>query len=429
MSLVLAPGQALYLTTGTPVANQALSMASFAIPGGSPNSSLVTATGTTPVTLAQAVYGAAPTVISSLQIFNPDTGPLAVKLTVQSGTGEPITVYDNPAVPVNGMVSYEGGGGWQLLGLGIPEELPQFAPVAANQVLAGPSSGSAALPAFRGLAAADIPSLPLTTLAPQAADTLVANATGASASPTAVALGVGLTFSGGSLQNTISIPLDYISGLKMVWNSGTSISVTSGATYIPSLGYCFANGSLLTLSGLALAASTWYHVYLYNNGGAPAIECVTTAPAAPYYGTARCKTGDTSRRYVGSVLTDASGGVINFDHASQAGRVDYKHNINDDGLYVLNNGVATTLTTFSLAGAIPVTAVRFVGYLENASTQIAYLQVPSLTGPADFPVSFARPSSRLSAEYLVENQNAAYLLSGSSSSGFNVWVQGYVFER
>ncbi|MGA0588103.1 hypothetical protein ACO2Q2_13380 [Dyella sp. KRB-257] len=61
-----------------------------------------------------------------------------------------------------------------------------------------------------------------------------------------------------------------------------------------------------------MTASTFYHVYLYNNAGVAAIECVTTAPASPYYGTARTKTGDTSRRYIGSVLTDASANIYNF---------------------------------------------------------------------------------------------------------------------
>lgn len=102
------------------------------------------------------------------------------------------------------------------------------------------------------------------------------------------------------------IPPGYIDGLKMVWVSGTALTVTTGSAYIPSLGKVLRATSDIAKTGLSLTASTWYHAYLFSNAGTPDIELSTTAPAAPYNGTARTKTGDTSRRYVGSVLTDSS---------------------------------------------------------------------------------------------------------------------------
>jgi hypothetical protein len=104
----------------------------------------------------------------------------------------------------------------------------------------------------------------------------------------------------------------YIDGLQMQWVSGTALTVSSGAAYIEGSAAVLNAPSAIPKTSLSLTASTWYHVYLYDNAGTPAVELVTTAPAAAYNGTARSKTGDTSRRYLGSVKTDSSGSIFNF---------------------------------------------------------------------------------------------------------------------
>ena len=113
----------------------------------------------------------------------------------------------------------------------------------------------------------------------------------------------------------------------MQWVSATAITVTSGSAFVPSLNKCLPVPNAIALTGLVLAASTFYHVYLYSNAGVPAIEVVTTAPASPYNGTARAKTGDTSRRYVGSVLTDASGNIVYMVPQERWGITDVEVNI------------------------------------------------------------------------------------------------------
>lgn len=222
----------------------------------------------------------------------------------------------------------------------------------------------------------------------------------------------------------------YIDGLKMVWNSATSISVTSGAAFIPSLSKCLPSTTMLTLSGLVLTASTWYHLYLYLNAGAPAVECVATAPAAPYYGTARTKTGDTSRRYLGSVLADASGNIYNFTHRTSDGFVQYQTNIGTSP-FVVVNGQATTPTNVSCAAMVPITcsfAKLFVAnndtvktvYLGNANypptstTFIAYVASPGV-----YSIDFALDSS-LSFQYLY---------NGTPTANFVARVAGYNYER
>ncbi len=101
-----------------------------------------------------------------------------------------------------------------------------------------------------------------------------------------------------SAPNGAFLPPGYIKGLKLTWVSGTALTVTSGAAYIPSLGRVIRLGANAAKAGLALAASTWYHVYLYLNAGVPDIEIVIAAPAAAYNGTARTKTGSLSSRGV-----------------------------------------------------------------------------------------------------------------------------------
>ncbi|HWV46431.1 MAG TPA: hypothetical protein VN039_10515 [Nitrospira sp.] len=227
------------------------------------------------------------------------------------------------------------------------------------------------------------------------------------------------------------VPADYISGLKMVWVSATALTVTTGAACRPSDSLLMAPAANIAKTALALTASTWYHVYLYMNGANPDIEIVTTAPAAPYSGTACAKTGDTSRRYIGSVLTDASGNIIRFDQTGN--RIDYMMSINNAPLHPLNYAGATITTPVSLAAAIPVTARRAAMYLENSTTNgsIAYISVPPLASLADV-ITFVRPGGRLSALYVVDStQSFNYAFNGApaAGTGLDAWVTGYVYER
>ena len=167
--------------------------------------------------------------------------------------------------------------------------------------------------------------------------------------------------------DSLQLPPGYIDGLKMVWVSGTALTVTSGAAYIEGSGKVLRATADIAKTGLSLSASTWYHVYLYSNAGTPDIEIVTTAPAASYNGTARSKTGDSSRRYLGSVLIDASGNVFPFAHSDRT----VMYDVNAAGtapFRVLTNGAATTATSVSVAGCAPLTAWQVVAKVDNEAT-------------------------------------------------------------
>lgn len=101
----------------------------------------------------------------------------------------------------------------------------------------------------------------------------------------------------------------HMQGLQLTWNTpgnnGNLLTVSNGSAWIPSLGRVYNVPSTITGPTQTLTASSWHYVYLYDNAGTPAIEISTVAPAAPYKGTARNKTSDTSRRLIGAVITGA----------------------------------------------------------------------------------------------------------------------------
>jgi hypothetical protein len=230
------------------------------------------------------------------------------------------------------------------------------------------------------------------------------------------------------------IPADYISGLKMVWISSTSISVSSGAAILSSTGSLLTNSATLTLTP-SLAASTFYHVYLYNNAGTAAIEAVTTAPAAAYFGTARAKTGDTSRRYIGSILTDSSGNIFNFKHVGL--KISYLTDLTGVLPFrTLSLGQATILTSVSCSSVIPSTSTlgtirftntdpsypaRFSNSASGLSAPAALLSIPpsvNTSAVTDFPLDASQ-----AIQYFMYNGS-----SGGSGGAF-ADVIGYTYER
>lgn len=217
-----------------------------------------------------------------------------------------------------------------------------------------------------------------------------------------------------------------INGLRLKWNSATSIEVGAGG--------CFAeNGNFINVSAtitkgsLSLSASTWYHVYVYLSGGVAAAEVVTTAPAS-WKGTAYRKTGDTSRRYVGSILTDGSGNLIPFVHNALTNKVMWNTAVNVSPFRILNGGTATTTTAVSVTGAMPATAISTSLLVFNSGTAFAQLVTSAGTIIIGIEVPGSGLQSRLSpSEYPLSGTNIYYNVT--SGGVLSVDVLGYDFER
>lgn len=163
--------------------------------------------------------------------------------------------------------------------------IPVLKTQTANFVLAGPVTGVAAAPTFRALVAADIPALTiaLSSLATQAANTVVINATAISASPTAVALstqqvlgrlggnivGVGV----GTAANNL-VQLDASSKLPAVDGS----QLTNLATELVLLSTQTAAGSS-SLSFTSVISSAYsYYIFVFEDlvsaSGTTALLCL-----------------------------------------------------------------------------------------------------------------------------------------------------------
>lgn len=224
----------------------------------------------------------------------------------------------------------------------------------------------------------------------------------------------------------------YIDGLRMEWVSGTSLRVTGGAAYVPGLNGILGVESPITKSGLSLSANTWYHLYLYRNGGSADIEISTTEPAEPYSGVARTKSGDNTRRYIGSIRTGASGEVARFRH-DLPGRILYNADIN--GFRVLNNGTKVDPpANISLTDAIPVTSRVVRVLVENSAASTVVFSNPDLTTTAiGSAILFFLRSTGVGEAELPTSEgrqlNYAYFTAPGAGTGASVWVVGYSFER
>lgn len=246
--------------------------------------------------------------------------------------------------------------------------------------------------------------------------------------------GGGLWLSDGTSWSKIALggmPPGLIEGLELRWVSGSALTVTSGSAYVEALGRVVDVPSQIAKTSIGFAANTWHHVYLYLNSGTPDVEIVTTAPATPYSGNARSKTGDTTRRYLGSVLTDSAGAIYNF--RQNGDRVDWKVQTGVAPFRCLNAGTATAETTVSLAGAIPVTSAHVNIYFQNISSQIAGFGTPDDSAPGS-PFSgmiVMDVNARLITLFPTDaSRQITYWLVGTPTSGaLYADVLGYKFGR
>lgn len=216
-----------------------------------------------------------------------------------------------------------------------------------------------------------------------------------------------------------------IGGLYLEYTGPNSLRVTSGAAYIPGLGFLLDVPSAISKTGLSLAASVHHHVYLYRNGTTPDIEIATTAPAI-YRGRARIKTGDATRRYVGTAITNASGQILNFYHDETG--VTYRETQDAAPFRVLTNGKQTAITAVSCAACVPVTARKATVRLINLSNAVL------LTGVSDGSNAWAALTSSEKSfpnHPLNANQELTYRFSATvtTADGGYIDVYGYALER
>lgn len=218
----------------------------------------------------------------------------------------------------------------------------------------------------------------------------------------------------------------HIDGLKMLWVGTNAITVTNGEAYIEGSSGVLAFSSSVAVTGISLGNNVWGHVYAYSNAGTPAIEIVTAAPAAPYSGTARSKTGDTSRRYIGSVRTNGSGQIYKFTMVGT--RITYLLDVTASPFRVLSNGTATAWTSFSYSAVVPVTSTQVYTIVQNIDTVVSF-NVSSGASGADFTYVI-NPKQVVPIDLpLSSTQTFNYQATGVTATGLYADALAYTYER
>jgi hypothetical protein len=217
----------------------------------------------------------------------------------------------------------------------------------------------------------------------------------------------------------------YIEGLTPIWVSASAISFSAGRAYIPASADIVST-SLIALTGLTgLTVNTFYHAYYYLNAGTPAVELVTTAPSAQYSGKARTKTGDTTRRYLGSFLTSAAGGLRNF-YVDVTDMVNYREALSAAPYRILSAGAATTATTVSATAVVPPTTQSVILSVYNGSATAAVF-ISNSESTAD-----SRALRNVSAQTIFNftlDSSRALTYRSSAAGAVDLDIYGYGLER
>lgn len=212
-----------------------------------------------------------------------------------------------------------------------------------------------------------------------------------------------------------------IEGLLLEWVSTSSIRVSAGSCTLPTIGTMRLSAAV-TKTGISPGANNFLHAYAFMGSGGIDFEFVSTGPSAPYSGKARYKIGDVSRRYIGSVLADASGNIIKFEHSPT--QVIYTEGIARN----LANGTQTSFTNVSTAGQVPASASIAIFAMTNGGTPAFRVR----------PVGYANPiNSRMygltAGAYVVGpvpvGSPGAYEYQVDSGGSGNVDIIGYYLDR
>ena len=229
----------------------------------------------------------------------------------------------------------------------------------------------------------------------------------------------------------LNTSMGYISGLEAVWTGTNSLLIRPGAVYIPSLDRVVESRADIALNGQMPAQNSIYHLYAYeNSSGVLAIEFNSVAPIK-YTDSASHKTGDTSRRYLSSLLTNASGQLVRF------------YQRGDSMLYTdIGDGTGSPFLLFSSASSVPVTvntrtmspntAWAVKGILVNLNA-IGTLRISlwsvgtvSLTSHREI----VRPGSGFTGEVLVDPDGTFnFVMTAGDASVAQFRANGYRFWR
>lgn len=224
------------------------------------------------------------------------------------------------------------------------------------------------------------------------------------------------------LQDTVTTQgSKTIEGMKVVYNSTNSFTVETGSCYAENGDYIDIT-SAITASSLSLSNSTRYYVYVYLSSGTPAVEVSTTTPTV-YSGSAKSKTGDTSKRYVFDFKTDGSGNILQFQHNPSMSYVALMYAVP----VFLSNGKATSYTAItSIQDYVSVYTRNLQINALNTDTSTAFINTSDTS--ADVIPIYA--SVRVVAMVPCDaNQQIRYKYASTPTNGLYISLYGYYYDR
>lgn len=217
----------------------------------------------------------------------------------------------------------------------------------------------------------------------------------------------------------------YIDGLIPTWNSSSSITFSPGAAFIPSTGKNLRLSAPITISGIGgLNPDVFYFAYLYENAGVAAIELSPTVYSAPYFGRARTKAGDSSRRFICALRTGAGGTLYGFQ-LSASNMIFYTTNTSITPFRRLSGGTAAAYTAVGLGPVVP-QGCQSVVLRVSAAGQVVFISVPA-AGSA--PMMIADAGARVQFDFVMDGNMAITYAVAAAGGAATIDVCGYGMER
>jgi hypothetical protein len=215
-----------------------------------------------------------------------------------------------------------------------------------------------------------------------------------------------------------------MNGLELKSVSANAIDIGTGSAIVESLGYAVDLASVCHLTSISLGNSVWGYVYLKADG---TCEVNTTAPATPFKGFARSKTGYTDRRFLGAVRTDGSGNIIRFIHLPESAQFMYS---GIEMPRILNNGNAQSGTSVDASAAIPPQSrVGYIRAINLNATYLLYISSNDYTAAWNcFDIVANTTNEAIGLCPCDSSQRLNYILTGAGGGAY-IDVHGFVLER
>ncbi|MCD5994134.1 hypothetical protein KDX38_11105 [Pseudomonas sp. CDFA 602] len=214
-----------------------------------------------------------------------------------------------------------------------------------------------------------------------------------------------------------------------------TVSVGTGMCYAPNTERMLLDNPLsVTVS----ASSSWQHFYLGNDYGILKLEYSSVTPAAPYQGTARSKSNDPTRRYLGSLYFGSTGTTMQFVHSQPGDRANRMDFTPPGGAAItqstlLNAATSTSAVNVNASNIVPVTCRIMYALIENSSPSDAYLSTPDYgsVSATNYLLSIKGGQSGQYDVFLNGNQQLTYMLNSVliTVGGLTIRVRGYLFDR